>query len=146
MKWYPYKDLDSSVIPEDIKNNLILRTSKTMLICFGKAERHLPDRCLRQFGMLQPIPEDVPKWERKIPALDQGLDLSKEMDVELKGKIRSEIREWLERGFYIVEDEGGADESEYMEWYEKITRKFVGRPESLESEFQRIVSLHLESQ
>ncbi|XP_050383992.1 protein MAIN-LIKE 2-like isoform X2 [Argentina anserina] len=143
VRWYPYRDLESTTIPEDINSSRILRTSKTMLICFGKAERHLPDRCLRQFGMLQPIPEHPQKWERKIPALDQGLDFSNEMEVELNGKnekIRSEIREWLERGFYIVEDEEGVDESEYLEWYKKITRRYVGRPESLESEFQRMVS------
>lgn len=141
VKWFPYKDFDYTVIPEGIKNKMILRTSKTMLICFGKAERHLPDRCLRQFGMPQPIPEDVQIWERKIPAVDQGVDLSKDMESGGKGKMRSEIREWLERRLHILEGEEGVDESTYMEWYENITRKFVGRPESLESEFQRIVSL-----
>ncbi|KAI5336814.1 PREDICTED: serine/threonine-phosphatase 7 [Prunus dulcis] len=140
VKWFPYKDFDYTVIPEGIKNKMILRTSKTMLICFGKAERHLPDRCLRQFGMPQPIPEDVQIWERKIPAVDQGVDLSKDMESGGKGKMRSEIREWLERRLHILEGEEGVDESTYTEWYENITRKFVGRPESLESEFQRIAA------
>lgn len=141
VKWFPYKDLDHAIIPEDIKNNLILRTSKTILICFGKAERHLPDRCLRQFGMLQHIPEDVQKWERKIPAVDQGVDLSTDVELGGKGKMRSEIKEWLERRVHILEGNDGVDENTYMDWYERITRKYVGRPESLESEFQRIVSL-----
>lgn len=110
-----------------------------MLVCFDKAERHLPDRCLRQFGMPQPIPKDVQRWERKIRALDQGIDLVKDIQCELKGKVQSELREWLERELNIVECEDGVDESSYMEWYERITRKFVGRPESLESEFQRTV-------
>ncbi|KAJ6334274.1 hypothetical protein OIU78_011219 [Salix suchowensis] len=65
VEWLPYKIMDSTVIPKDIKSTLILGRSKTMLICFDKAERHLPDRCLRQYGMLQPIPEDVERWLRK---------------------------------------------------------------------------------
>lgn len=141
VKWLPYKDLDSSSSVGDIKESLILRASKTVLVCFDKAERHLPDRCLRQFGMLQPVPMDVPRWERKIRALDQGSDLSKETDLQLKGKNQAELREWLERRLRIVQVEEVVDEIKYMEWYERITRKFVGRPESLESEFQRIVSL-----
>ncbi|XP_020418645.1 protein MAIN-LIKE 2 isoform X1 [Prunus persica] len=140
VKWLPYKDLDSSSSVGDIKESLILRASKTVLICFDKAERHLPDRCLRQFGMLQPVPMDVPRWERKIRALDQGSDLSKETDLQLKGKNQAELREWLERRLRIVQVEEVVDEIKYMEWYERITRKFVGRPESLESEFQRIVA------
>lgn len=111
-----------------------------MLVCFDKAERHLPDRCLRQFGMPQPIPKDVQRWERKIHALDQGVDLTKDVQSEAKGKVQSELREWLERELYIMVGEDGVDESNYMEWYGRITRKFVGRPESLESEFQRTVS------
>lgn len=135
--------MDSTSIPVEIKDNLGLRTSKTMLVCFDKAERHLPDRCLRQFGMPQHIPKDVQRWERKIRAVDQGLDLSKDNQSELKGKVQSELKEWLERELLLVEGDDGVEESKYMEWYDKITRKFVGRPESLESEFQRTVSLCL---
>ncbi|XP_008229377.1 PREDICTED: serine/threonine-protein phosphatase 7 long form homolog [Prunus mume] len=129
VEWLPYRNMDSTVIPEDIKSNLILGRSKTMLICFDKAERHLPNRCLRQYGMFQSIPEDVQRWERKSRGVDGGVDLS--------GKMESEINEWLERRFHIVEGDDGADESDYMQWYLRITRKFVGRPISLSSEFQR---------
>ncbi|KAK9939647.1 hypothetical protein M0R45_016337 [Rubus argutus] len=140
VKWLPFKDLDYSPELEDIKESLILRASETVLICFDKAERHLPDRCLRQFGMLQPIPKDVQRWERKIRFSDQGLDVSKEMNIQLKGKNQAELKEWIDRRLHIVEGEESVDENNYMEWYERITRKFVGRPESLESEFQRIIT------
>lgn len=127
--------MDSTLIPEDIKSNLILGRSKTMLLCFDKAERHLPNRCLRQYGLLQSIPEDVERWERKSRGVDGGVDLSVKME--------SELNEWSERRFHIVEGDHSADESDYLQWYLKVTRKFVGRPISLSSEFQRTVRLRL---
>ncbi|KAH8517939.1 hypothetical protein H0E87_005742 [Populus deltoides] len=132
VEWLPYKIMDSTVIPKDIKNTLILGRSKTMLICFDKAERHLPDRCLRQYGMLQPIPEDVERWLRKSRGVDGGVDLS--------GKMESELNEWMDRQLHIVDGDDGVDESDYMQWYWKMTRKVVGRPISLSSEFQRTIS------
>lgn len=103
-----------------------------MLICFDKAERHLPDRCLRQFGMNQTIPEDVQKWERKSRGVDGGVDLSLKME--------SELNEWAHRRLHIVEAEEDVEESEYMQWFLKVTRKLVGRPIPISSEFQRMVS------
>lgn len=140
VQWLPYKDLDLAVVPDYIKDNLNLKTSKTILICCDKAERYVPDRCLRQFGMAQPIPGKVKRWEKRIRALDEGVDLSKESDSEANEKLQAEIKEWLDRRLHILEDGEGVDESDYIDWYEKITRKSVGRPESLESEFQRTVS------
>ncbi|XP_054817322.1 protein MAIN-LIKE 2-like isoform X2 [Prosopis cineraria] len=129
VEWLPYRNMDSMIIPEHIKTTLIIGRSKTMLICFDKAERHLPNRCLRQYGMLQSIPEDVERWERKSRGVDGGVDLS--------GKMEAELNEWMDRHLHIVDGDEGVDESEYMQWYLKITRKFIGRPISLSSEFQR---------
>lgn len=106
-----------------------------MLICFDKAERHLPDRCLRQFGMHQTVPEEVHRWERKTRGVDGGVDLS--------GKMEVELNEWANRRFHIVEAEEDLDEGDYMNWYSRITRKLVGRPIPISSEFQRMVSLSL---
>ena len=139
VQWLPYKDLDLVLVPEHVESNLNLKASKTMLICFDKAERHMPDRCLRQFGMPQPIPENVKRWEKKIRALGEGKDLTNETELEANRTVQAELKEWLDRKIHIVEVGEGVDESEYMQWYEKITRKFVSRPESLESEFQRTV-------
>ncbi|XP_062087709.1 protein MAIN-LIKE 2-like [Humulus lupulus] len=140
VQWLPYKDLDFSVVPEHIKDNLDLRRSKTMLICFDKAEKHMPDRCLRQFGLPQSIPEKVKRWEKKIRTPGPGKDLTNDVESEAKVKLQAELKEWLERKLLIVESGDDVDESEYMQWYEKITRRFLGRPESLESEFQRTVA------
>lgn len=106
-----------------------------MLICYDKAERHLPDRCLRQFGMHQTVPEEVQKWERKSRGVDGGVDLSTKME--------SELNEWSNRHLYIVEAEEDVEESEYMQWYMRITRKLVGRPVPISSEFQRMVNYQI---
>lgn len=102
-----------------------------MLICFDKAERHLPDRCLRQFGIRQPIPLDVQQWERKSRGVDGGVDLS--------GKMETELSEWSDRHLRVVDVDEDVEETEYLHWYLKITRKLVGRPIPISSEFQRMV-------
>ncbi|CAN1838251.1 Protein MAIN-LIKE 2 [Linum perenne] len=132
VEWLPYKYMDTTSVPEAIQETLILGRSKTMLICFDKAERHLPDRCLRQYGMCQPIPEDVPRWVRKSRGVDGGVDLS--------GKMESELSEWANRYLHIVEGIDAMDEAEYIQWYLRITRKVVGRPISLSTEFQRTIA------
>lgn len=132
VQWVPYTIKDETEIPLNIRNTLILGRSRTMLICFDKAERHLPDRCLRQYKMLQGIPEDVPRWVRKSRGVDGGVDLATKME--------SELNEWADRRLQIVEEDDDADESEYMHWYLRITRRVVGRPISLSSEFQRTIS------
>ncbi|KAG7578774.1 Aminotransferase-like plant mobile domain [Arabidopsis thaliana x Arabidopsis arenosa] len=133
VEWLPYENMDGRFIPDHIRNSLQLGRSKTMLISFDKAERHLPDRCLKQFGLFQGIPEDVQRWVRKSRGVDGGVDLSVKME--------SELSEWEMRWENIVPDDVlGVDEADYMRWYLGITRKIVGRPISLSSEFQRTIS------
>jgi hypothetical protein len=101
-----------------------------------KAERHLPDRCLRQFDMHQTIPKDIERWERKSRIVDHGVDL--------RGKMDTALKEWSERWFRIVENGNLLNESEYMQWYQKITRKYIRRvTSSVESEYQRTVRFFL---
>lgn len=130
VEWCPYVNISDAMLPEDIRNNLILGRSNTMLICFDKAERHLPDRCLRQFGIRQPIPLDVQQWERKSRGVDGGVDLSAKMETELS--------EWSDRHLRVVDVDEDVEETEYLHWYLKITRKLVGRPIPISSEFQRM--------
>ncbi|KAJ6700742.1 PROTEIN MAIN-LIKE 2 [Salix koriyanagi] len=127
VEWLPYHDMDE-IVPEDIKDTLILGRSRTTLICLDKAEKHLPDRCLRQFGFNQPIPQEVPQWK----GTDGEADQSK--------SIASSCEDWSKHRDQIVEGEDRVDDSEYLLWYSNITRKFVGRHTSLESMFRQTVA------
>lgn len=125
--WTPYENVDS-IIPEEFKDTLILGKSKTTLICLDKVERHVPDRCLRQFGMHQPVPEDV----QRIKGHDGDTDPSRIM--------KSSCAEWSRRRDLIADEDDIADESEYKRWYSKITRRYIGRHTSLESSFRQAVT------
>lgn len=131
--WLPYENMNGGDMSDRMRKSLLLGRSKTMLISFDKAERHLPDRCRKQFDLFQDIPADVQRWVRKSRGVDGGVDLS--------NKMESELSEWEMRWENIVPDDvQGVDEADYMRWYLGITRKIVGRPISLSSEFQRTIS------
>jgi len=53
----------------------------------------------------------------------------------LSGKMESELTGCMDHQQRIVY------ESEYKDWYMRITRKFIGRPIPLSSEFQRMVRI-----
>ncbi|XP_057966151.1 uncharacterized protein LOC131156465 isoform X2 [Malania oleifera] len=131
VSWLPYATTDDMIVPEDLKQNISIGRSNTILICFDKAERHLPQRCLRQYGMQQAIPENVKPWERKSRGIDDNIDLSK--------KMQKEINEWLDRGQHVIHGnlQNHSDEA-YMQWYLTITRKFIGRPKPLSLEFDKM--------
>lgn len=69
----PYSDEILAKVPDHWKEGVDIWCYKGPLICFHIVEPHLPDRCMRQFGMIQDIPLDV--------------DFSKPLhDINLQGK------------------------------------------------------------
>ncbi|CAM8957379.1 unnamed protein product [Rhodiola kirilowii] len=130
VEWFPYGNINHQIIPQELLDKSMLGRSQTMLICFDKAERHHPDRCLRQFGIHQPIPNLVKRWERKSRGVDGGVDLA--------GKMEAELTEWFNRWNLIVQVDDVDDDPEYMAWYMNITRRYVGRPIPISSEFQKM--------
>lgn len=128
--WCPYERFEN-LIPPHIKAKLILGRSKTTLVCFEKIELHFPDRCLRQFGKRQPIPQKVKRRDRKNRRLDD-LDTSMSLACE----------EWAERGDHIMDSPGSGnvvDDGAYMEWYARISITKLYREAFLESQVMNMV-------
>ncbi|XP_021715080.1 serine/threonine-protein phosphatase 7 long form homolog [Chenopodium quinoa] len=59
MIWQPYTEAVMDRLPEICRSDMHIWRSRAPLICFDVVEFHLPDRVLRQFGLDQPIPQDV---------------------------------------------------------------------------------------
>ncbi|KAH0886161.1 hypothetical protein HID58_062257 [Brassica napus] len=127
-------DLDptKNMIPPHVKAKLSLGRSKTTLVCFEKIELHFPDRCLRQFGKRQPIPQKVKRRDRKNRRLD-----------DLDTSMTAACEEWAERGDHIVDSSGGGnvvDDGAYMEWYARISITKLNREAFLENQVMNMIA------
>uniref|UniRef100_A0A2N9EDD0 Aminotransferase-like plant mobile domain-containing protein n=1 Tax=Fagus sylvatica TaxID=28930 RepID=A0A2N9EDD0_FAGSY len=124
--WEPYTDDVLSSLPEYCRIGQEVWRSVTPLICFQIVEWHLPNRALRQFGMQQDIPQ---------PA---NTDV-KLHDCDLRGKVHENWRErwrhyisiWDHRREHVVTRDKMvglmAYHDPYMDWYRRITRRFISR-------------------
>ncbi|KAK1394194.1 Serine/threonine-protein phosphatase 7 long form-like protein [Heracleum sosnowskyi] len=56
--WQPYSDEILANLPDFWKEGVDLWYYKGPLVCFYIVDPHLPERCMRQFGMIQVIPLD----------------------------------------------------------------------------------------
>ncbi|CAL8997675.1 unnamed protein product [Prunus brigantina] len=48
--WQPYARLTESFLPDWLKPQLIMRLSRTVMICFNYVAYHRPDKCIKKFG------------------------------------------------------------------------------------------------
>uniref|UniRef100_A0A2N9FXJ1 Aminotransferase-like plant mobile domain-containing protein n=1 Tax=Fagus sylvatica TaxID=28930 RepID=A0A2N9FXJ1_FAGSY len=124
--WEPYTDDVLSSLPEYCRIGQEVWRSVTPLICFQIVEWHLPNRALRQFGMQQDIPQ---------PA---NTDV-KLHDCDLRGKVHENWRQrwrhyisiWDHRREHVVTRDKMvglmAYHDPYMDWYRRITRRFISR-------------------
>lgn len=127
ISWCPYERYEN-MIPPHVKAKLSLGRSKTTLVCFEKIELHFPDRCLRQFGKRQPIPQKVKRRDRKNRRLD-----------DLDTSMTAACEEWGERGDHIVDSPNVVDDGAYMEWYARISITKLYREAFLESQVMNMV-------
>ena len=124
--WDPYSVHLGGLPPYCFQGVGIWR-SVVPLIVYERIEWHQPDRVLRQFGMQQHIP--CPPFQ------DDRLH-----DISLKGKEswdwsdvhRKFLQIWNERLNYVFTAEVSdnpilSSNSEYMVWYKKHTRRWIGR-------------------
>lgn len=102
------------------------------LICNAIIEPHCPDRVLRQFGMVQPVPETYPfppNWKAI-----HSMDGRGKHDVNWSQYHEQFIAQWnnpVYVGTQPLHDDPQRTEEElagYYRWYQSITRLLISRP------------------
>lgn len=121
--WQPYTAEILASLPEHCREGSGIWCYKGPVICFCFVEPHHPDRCLRQFGMIQDIPS---------PAA-YSHDLHK---IDLKGKTdsnwlamhRDHLAQWDRREQHVSVGQVGVGVSDgYNKWYSSITVRYLTR-------------------
>lgn len=128
--WQPYSDDVIAGLPKYCLAGQDIWRTVSPLICFHIVELHRPDRVLRQFGLQQGIPV----------ACDTRVDLH---EIYLCGgtvinwatRMRKFIVLWNRRRKHIatgrLAPSAMAYDDPYMQWYRRITLRFVGRKGAL---------------
>lgn len=124
-EWQPYSEDLLAKLSDHCREGSHIWCYKGPLICFYIVEPHLPDRCTRQFGMIQEIPTNA--------------DFSKALhDITLQGKQSNNllsmhhehIVHWNHRREHVMGASAhfGVDVADgYDQWYIDITRRFHTR-------------------
>lgn len=124
-EWQPYTEEVIWKLSGHCREGAEIWFYKGPLICFDIVEPHLPYRCMRQFRMVQKIPENE--------------DFSKALhDISLQGKQstnwisthQQHIEHWNHRRenvINVIADLGIRVVDGYFEWYTNITRRFHTR-------------------
>ncbi|CAN1729322.1 Serine/threonine-protein phosphatase 7 long form homolog [Linum perenne] len=113
------------------------------MLCIDCVAWHHPDRCMRQFGHGQRIPQDAEPAHRVEELL--GLDFRAPVH-DWGARYREYLRLWEQRDQHIAEGEVRADplihhfHDEYDEWYRRRTRLAISHDGA---QFQGMVSGHL---
>ncbi|XP_075636600.1 serine/threonine-protein phosphatase 7 long form homolog [Castanea sativa] len=121
--WQPY-EAELGHLPAFCVAGRDMWTARVPLVCFWLVEKHTPDRVLRQFGMVQEIPEDVDTDD----ALHK-IDLRGKIEVDWRVRHFSHIQVWNMRAQKLCHGarlEGAMSSVHpYFGWYGKVTWRFV---------------------
>ncbi|XP_020107313.1 serine/threonine-protein phosphatase 7 long form homolog [Ananas comosus] len=124
--WRSYDDAVLETLPPFCLAGSQVWQSRTILVCFHIIELRHPDPVLRQFGLLQHIPEPV----LAIPRINSR----GRADEDWAAYHASYIERWNDRLVDIAEVAPETDPDPirattvYMQWYWTITRRWISRP------------------
>ncbi|XP_042059576.1 serine/threonine-protein phosphatase 7 long form homolog [Salvia splendens] len=124
--WRPYVMRN---LPDVCVDGRPIWTSITTLICWNLVEPHLPQRVLRQFGIVQPyIPLDNQFHETDFVKLDRRGKSGRNW-VEYHA---NHIQDWDNRHNMVWTDVEYSTEpiatAEYMDWFRRITVVYITKP------------------
>jgi len=123
--WEPYTVDVLECLHERCKEEREAYLVKVPLICFYMVELHNPDRCVRQFGWYQQIP-DICSTQPSMHAIDNRTN---EHDYT-SGVFKEYLEEWNDRRENVL-DAGipyvgrMSYEDPYMSWYLQHTRRLI---------------------
>lgn len=128
-QWTPFTADVLSELPNYCVRDMGLWSVTCPLINFDVVEFHYPGRVMRQFGLVQEIPEPLESaiWNRLHRMTRQGLK-----GVDWRERHAAHIDSWNARRDHVLRGSpafGSMDyHSPYMVWYRTITRLLVGNP------------------
>ncbi|XP_065624805.1 serine/threonine-protein phosphatase 7 long form homolog [Quercus suber] len=122
--WQPYEAEFENLPPWCVAGKAVW-TATVPLVCFHLIEKHTPDRVVRQFGMIQNIPQAV-----DTNTVLHKIDLRGKVGVDWMQKHAVHIGHWGDRlqwRFEVVLGEM-PPHHEYFGWFNRVTRRFIDRP------------------
>ena len=122
--WQPY-DPDFEDLPAWCVAGRAVWTATVPLVCFHLVEKHTPDRVVRQFGMIQEIPNDV-----DTDTVLHAIDLRGKVGVDWMRKHALHLLHWGNRLEWCCQAVLGdmPPQHQYFDWFKRVTRRFIDVP------------------
>lgn len=128
--WQPYSRLDNDFLPVELKDQLVMRFSRTVMICFNTVAYHRPDMCIKKFGFSKICTSGCRKVKRY-----RSKSLKGPMKTDLSSRKYAE--EWEQRKNSLIKcadvkldekrEETGLQSDEYSHHIEEHTSQSTNK-------------------